>query len=82
MSRKLSDTQLLNFIQNFKVDIVIRDHNEPNTLREIISVKENPRCPDWKFAASTGLTTCVASNVRTALNDLYELVNGIPEIDE
>lgn len=82
MSRNLSDTQLLNFIQNFKVDIVIRDKNEPLTLKEILSDKKNPKCPDWKFAVSTGITTCVASNVRTALNDLYELINGVPEIDE
>lgn len=73
MSRKLSDTQLLNFIQNFKVDIKLSDL-QPHPV--------HANKFEIKFMASTGITTCMATNVRTALNDLYELVNGIPEIDE
>jgi len=73
MSRKLSDTQLLNFIQNFKVDIKLSDL-QPHPV--------HANKFEIKFMASTGITTCMSTNVRTALNDLYELVNGIPEIDE
>jgi len=73
MSRKLSDTQLLNFIQNFKVDIKLGDL-EPHPV--------HVNKFEIKFMVSTGITTCMSTNVRTALNDLYELVNGIPEIDE
>lgn len=73
MSLKLSDTQLLNFIQNHKVHIKLSDlEPHPDHANKFVI----------KFMASTGITTCMATNVRTALTDLYELVHGIPEIDE
>jgi len=73
MSRNMSDTQLLNFIQNFKVDIKLSDL-EPHPV--------HANKFEIKFIVSTGITTCMATTVRTALSDLYELINRIPEIDE
>lgn len=72
MSRNMSDTQLLNFIQNYKVDIKLSDL-EPHPV--------HANKFEIKFIASTGITTCMALNVRHALTDLYELVNGHLEED-
>lgn len=65
--RKLSDTQLLDFLQKHKVTV---------KLSKLEQHPVHSNCFQVKFIASTPFSTCEAFDARQALTDLYERING------